>query len=157
MLKMGRQRGLILYAALAALVVIGGASLFGYVQTQRLASCRQEFQAFQAQVKAIGDAAEIAARKQEASDKAKKEKIDRENIQLRRNNAILAQRMRDNAGRSVLPAAAPGSGRPDAACFQRTLLDDALRKFTQGTAGIAIDGDAAVTDLDSARKWAAER
>lgn len=158
---MTRQRGFVLgitaYAAIAAFVAISGLSVWGWFQTQRLASCKQEFQAFQATVKAEGEAAKAEAKRIEAENNAKKAKYDKQINALRADNAILSQRLRNSAAESSLPAAAPGAGQSQTACFDRGILDDAIRAFTAGTAAIATEGQQAVDELNNARAWAADR
>lgn len=151
LIKLYRQTGFIAiplagYAAIAAILAIGGASLWGYVQTQRLASCKHDFAQFQAAVKAVADAqAEI--------DAGNKEKADADRKKMLAANTTLARRLRDSAGASSLPAPAVAD-QPDRACFDRGQLDQAIQRFTAGTAAIAIDGQQAVTDLDNAKTWA---
>lgn len=158
---MRSERGFVLgiaaYAAIGAFVVISGMGIALKVQSSRLASCKQEFAAFQAQVKALGDAAEAEAKRIEAENKAKKDKYDKQINSLRAANAALNRRLRDSAGQSSLPAPAPGSASPDRACFDRGILDDAIRAFTAGTAAIATEGQSAVDSLNNAREWAAGR
>lgn len=145
------------YTAIGALLAVGVASLFGYVQTQRLASCKQEFVAFQARVKAEGEVAIAEAKRVDAENKARKDKYDKEIIKLRSANAALSRRVRDSANQSSLPPAAGAAGKPDATvCFQRGILDDAIRAFTAGAAAIATEGQQAVDELSNARKWAAD-
>ena len=153
-----KQAGFIVYVAIGALLAVSAASLFGYIQTQRLASCKQEFQAFQAKVKAEGDAAIAEAKRIEAENQAKKVRYDNQIKALRASNAVLSRRVRDSAGQSSLPAASGAAGKPDAtACFQRGILDDAIRAFTAGTAAIASEGQQAVDELNNARAWAGNR
>lgn len=151
------QRGFTLYIILAALVAFGGTVAYGYVQTKRLASVKQEYATFQATVKAHGDAAEKRAREQEKADNERKSKYDKQINVLRRDNGILAGRLRDNAGRSVLPPPSANAGVTQYACFDRGILDGALRAFTVGIAGIVSEGDAVSAELANARAWAASR
>jgi len=149
-----QQRGFTLYIALAALLAFAGVSAYAYVQTQRLASCKAEFAAFQADVKAKGEAAQRESDRINAENAKRKEKSDAERKRLLTINAGLADRLRDNAARSSLPETAGNTGIPETACFRRADLDAAIQRFTTGIAGIVTQGDAAVTDLDNARRWA---
>lgn len=156
------QRGFVLgiaaYAAIAAFVVISGMGIALKVQSSRLEACKQEFSAFKAQVKAIGDAAEAEAKRKEAEDIAKRDKYDKQIKSLRAANAALNRRVRDSASQSSLPAASGPAASPDGkACFRRGILDDAIRAFTAGTAAIATEGQSAVDDLTTAREWAQGR
>jgi len=149
-----QQRGFTLYIALAALLAFAGVSAYAYVQTQRLASCKAEFAAFQADVKAKGEAAQRESARIDSENAKRKEKSDAERKRLIIANNGLADRLRDNAARSSLPETAGNTGIPETACFRRADLDAAIRKFTAGIAGIVTQGDAAVTDLDNAKRWA---
>lgn len=159
---MRRQRGFVLgiaaYAAIGASVALLGMGIALKVQSSRLASCKQEFAAFQAQVKANGEAAEKAARAKEAADLAKKEKIDNENKRLRINNANLVKRLRDAhpAGSGVSEAPA-GSRRPDLACYDRAEFVRAYGNLVAGVRSLADEGTESAIDLNSAREWAAGR
>jgi len=149
-----QQRGFTLYIALAALLAFAGVSAYAYVQTQRLASCKAEFAAFQADVKAKGEAAQRESDRINAENAKRKEKSDAERKRLLTINAGLADRLRDNAARSSLPETAGNTGIPETACFRRADLDAAIQRFTTGIAGIVTQGDSAVTDLDNAKRWA---
>jgi len=149
-----QQRGFTLYIALAALLAFAGVSAYAYVQTQRLASCKAEFAAFQADVKAKGEAAQRESARIDSENAKRKEKSDAERKRLIIANNGLADRLRDNAARSSLPETAGNTGIPETACFRRADLDAAIQRFTTGIAGIVTQGDAAVTDLDLAKRWA---
>lgn len=154
------QRGFVLtlWLAVGAAVAFIGVGVAVKVQSSRLEACKQEFAAFQAQVKAIGEAAEAEAKRKEAEDIAKKEKYDKQIKSLRAANAVLNRRVRDSASQSSLPAASGPAASPDGkACFRRGILDDAIRAFTAGTAAIATEGQSAVDDLTTAREWAQGR
>jgi len=153
-LPMNRQRGIMLYGALAALLAFAGVSAFAYIQTQRLASCKQEFAAFRAEVKAKGEAAQRESDRINADNAKRKEKSDAERKRLIIANNGLADRLRDNASRSSLPPTSGTAGIPETACFKRAELDAAIRGFTLSVSGIVTQGDAAVTDLDNAKQWA---
>lgn len=152
---MRQQRGFTLYIALAALLVFSGMAVAIKVQSSRLASCKAEFAAFQADVKAKGEAAIREAKRIETENNARKADYDKKIKTLRANNSVLAGRLRDSAGASSLPSTPTVAGKPDAtACFDRPQLDSAIRKFTAGTAGIAAEGQSAVDELNNAREWA---
>ena len=149
-----RQRGIMLYGALAALLAFAGMAVALKVQSSRLDACKQEFATFKADVQAKGEAAQREAAVKNAENAKRKEKSDDERKRLLTINADLADRLRDNASRSSLPETTGTAGIPETACFRRADLDAAIRKFTAGTAGIAASGDAAIADLDNARRWA---
>jgi len=149
-----RQRGIMLYGALAALLAFAGVSAYAYVQTQRLASCKAEFAAFQADVRSKGEAAQRESDRINAENAKRKEKSDAERKRLIIANNGLADRLRDNSNASSLPPTSGTAGIPETACFRRADLDAAIQRFTTGIAGIVTQGDSAVTDLDNAKRWA---
>jgi DNA-binding helix-hairpin-helix protein with protein kinase domain len=149
-----RQRGFTLYIVLAALLAFSGMAVALKVQSSRLEACKQEFATFKADVQAKGEAAQREAAVKNAENAKRKEKSDAERKRLIAANTNLADRLRDNAARSSLPEISGTAGVAETACFRRTDLDAAIRKFTAGTAGIAAAGDAALADLDNARRWA---
>lgn len=150
-----RQRGIMLYGALAALLAFAGVSAYAYVQSSRLASCKQEYARFQADVQAKGEAAAREAARIDAENARRKEKSDAERKRLLTINAGLADRLRDSrSGRGYVPEPAPGSASPDRAAFNRTELDAALRRLDAGVSGLIAEGDAARIGLDTAREWA---
>lgn len=154
-----RQRGFITlpftaWMAIGASAVILGLSVAVKVQSSRLASCKAEFAAFQADVRAKGEAAKREADRINQENAKRKEKSDAERKRLLTINAGLADRLRDNAARSSLPPTTSDTGIPETACFLRADLDAAIQRFTTGIAGIVTQGDSAVTDLDLARRWA---
>lgn len=148
------QLSLMGWVAVGAAVIIFGMGVALKVQTSRLDAVKAEYGAFVADVKAKGEAAEIKARAQEKADLAKKEKADAELKKLRVANESLNKRLRDNARSSVLPSPGPSAGSLETACFGRPELDAALRRFTEGTAEIAISGQQAVDELNNAKRWA---
>lgn len=117
-----------------------------------------EFEAFRAKTAALGEAAKAVALAKEAADKEKKEKADAETAKVRRDLSglyVAYRSLRDSrSGGSLLPQAAPGSASPDRAAFDRAALDRALSGFDRGVTGLLEEGDRAIADLDSARRWA---
>ena len=140
--------------AFAAGALSGGGAAWT-VQGWRLDAVQAKFDGFVATTRTAGEAAQKAATLREAADKSKKEQADAENNRtldrLRADN----QRLRNTrAGSSFVPAAAPGTGRPDIACFDRPELERALRGFDLGIQGLVDEGSAATVNLDTARGWA---
>jgi predicted phage gp36 major capsid-like protein len=135
-------------------VAILGLSVAVKVQSSRLDACKQEFSAFQADVKSKGEAAQRESDRINQENAKRKEKSDAERKRLIIANNGLADRLRDNAARSSLPEASGNTGIPETACFRRADLDAAIQRFTTGIAGIVTQGDSAVTDLDNAKRWA---
>lgn len=158
-----RSRGFIAlplwgYAAIGAAVVIAGLGLALKVQTSRLDAVRAEYAGFVAQTKAIGEAAEKAARLKESEDRKRKESADADLTRARRDLAGLAdayRSLREQRARSgFVPAAAPGAASPDRACFDRAELERTMERIDAVGAGIAQEGDQARIGLDAAKWWA---
>lgn len=146
------------YAALGAVLVIGGLGVALKVQTSRLDAAKAEFAAFVAQTKAIGEAAEKAAKLKEAADLKRKEDADAQLTRSRRDLAALGdayRSLRDARARTgFLPPAAPGAADPGRACIDRAELERTLGEIDAVGAGIAQEGDQARIGLDSAKRWA---
>jgi hypothetical protein len=142
---------LIFYVGIFALLAVG----FGGLQTHRLKTEKREHAEFRAQVKAAGEAAELAAKvKTEQDLKLAKEKND----EAQRRYAALAtrhKRLLDSPGRNVLPPVT-AAGDPNLACFNRTELAGALGRFVEGVAGLALEGDQAIAAINIGREWARE-
>lgn len=140
--------------AFAAGAISGGGAAWT-VQGWRLDAVRARFDGFVSTTRAAGEAAQKAADIKESTDKNRKEQSDAENKRsldrLRADN----QRLRDaRAGGSFVPAATPGAGRADLACFDRPELEHALRGFDSEVQGLIDEGDEAAVNLDTARTWA---
>ena len=153
---MKRERGQItMYAALALGVLFLGLSIALKVQSSRLESCKTEAAAFQASVKAQGDAAALAAKAEiERQDRLLKQ-AEAKGEKAKSDLAVANKRLRDErAGRGAVPAAPDGSKRPDLACFDRPLLESALRRLDAGVSGIVDAGDESTLRLKLSRDWA---
>jgi hypothetical protein len=138
----------------AVYLAIGAALLLtGYIKgctDERVKSV-----AFQAKVEALGEEAKKRVKEQEAKDKLKKEQADRENQVSSKRIADLSRQLRESrSAKRYVPPAAPGSASPDRATFDRAELESAIRRLDAEVSGIAAQGDQAVTDLNTARKWA---
>ena len=150
------------YGVIGALVVISLLGIALRIQTSRLEAVKQEYEAFQAQVKALGDVAEAKNRAKEKADKALTEKIDHENKTLRTNLAVAAKRLRDASAGSgrvpQIPAPAGGAGEAtiDLAIANRALSEyfTAARRLDLEVAEIIVSGAEATADLDSSKVWA---
>jgi len=152
---MRQQRGFTLYIVLAALLAFGGVSALAWLQTQRLDACKQESATFRAEVKAKGEAAIAEAKRIDAENKAKQEKINRENKTLRVDNRRINDELLNiRASRGYLPGPAASSRSPDRIAFDRAELESAIQRLDAGVSGIVAAGDADRIDLNSARRWA---
>ena len=144
-------RNLIIACVLIAIGFAGAWKLQGL----RLDKVEAQYASFVAVTKAEGAAAQKIADDQKAIDIAKKEHADNENAATIASLRADYQRLRDARSRThYVPAAAPGSKRPQAACFDRAELESALRQFDAEAAGLVEEGDAARVNLDTAKKWA---
>ena len=155
-----KQRGFVQLSLLGWGVVLGAGTIvllsgLLYVQTQRLQAAQAKHSKFVAEVKAKGEQQEAAAKAKAEADRKTKERTDAEIDRLRRSNAALARSLHDARARgSYLPPAAPGSERPDRACFDRTELERAVRQLDAEVSRIVEQGDQALIDLNAARAWA---
>ena len=124
------------------------------IQTHRVESIKAEYAAFVANVKMLGEQAEIKSKQIEVENKLRKEKADAENKRARAVIADLNKHLRDSAGSGFLPAAAPGALRPLLACYSRGGLDEAIRGFATETTSVLEVLGAAAVDLNTAKAWA---
>lgn len=149
---------LLLWLALGsfALGLASGAGGAWTVQGWRLDTVQAKFDGFVATVKAEGEAAEKLAKAAAAEDKRNKESSDHEYESRIASLTADNQRLRDARARSgYVPAAPAGSRSPELACFDRTELEQALRRLDEGISGLIDEGDADAVGLNVARRWAA--
>ena len=145
---------LYIYLGLGAVILFLGLAL--KVQSSRLESCKAEHKAFVSEVERLGLEAKEKAKQQEAKDKLKKEKADAELSRLRADNAALADRLRDNSGRSFLSSGEASTRIPESSCLNAGVVDSALRDFTGRVAELIVEGQDAVDSLNNAKRWAAQ-
>ena len=137
---------------LIAAAFVAGAGGAWWVQGLRL----DAVQAFVATTKAEGEAAKKLAEATAAEDKRKKESSDHDYQTTIAGLNADVKRMRDARARAgYVPAAPAGSRSPELACFDRTELEQALRRFDEGVTGLFAEGDADAVGLNVARSWAA--
>ena len=111
----------------------------------------------QAEWDAANRKAEGEARAKEAADKLVKDTADAENKAAisSLNDTIGKLRAESDRRRAAFlpatPAATPSS---DTACFDRPQYLGAYGSLVEGLRGLANEGSGAVTDLESAKKWA---
>ncbi len=148
------------YVAAGAILAVTAAGGLAWLQTSRLDALRKEYAEFKGGVEALGRAAQQAAADKEKFDKLRKEAADAQNAaalatltrtidELRRN--------RDRARGSIVPEAPRASNRPDLACFDRPLLESALRDYRSRIRGLVDEGTAGAVNLDTAKSWAQQR
>jgi hypothetical protein len=110
---------------------------------------------FEAATVALGQAAKLRTDAVIKADKLRKETADAENNRTLDSLRADIKRLRDNrASGNFLPAAPAGAGRPDLACFDRALLERAIRDLDKGVQGIVDQCSETTVNLDTAKKWA---
>jgi hypothetical protein len=139
-----------LAVALAATVMLSGTVIWW--QSGRIDSLKATIKA----TEVLAEAAKEAAEKQRVRDKQKQEKTDAEFKVVRGALFIANGKLRDYAGRSLLPAAPAGSGESNGLCFSRAQLDRTLQNFTSGTAELVAECEIYRATLENAQKWAGE-
>lgn len=156
----------LLYWRYIVMAVLAGAAA---VQTLRLdhakveyARLESEYGQFKATVAAMGEKAKKEAAEKEAADRKRKDDADAENAKVRRDLAGVYdayRRLRDSrsTGGGILPSAPAGAPSAATAAFDRGRLDSALSAFDRGVTGLLEEGDRAIADLDTARRWAQSR
>lgn len=115
-----------------------------------------------AEVQKSWDATNELARKRaiakDEENRIAKEKADAQNAKSRRDlDGLYAayRSLRDQPRHgSLLPAAPSGAASPATATFDRASLDRALSGFDKGVTGLLSEGDAAIVDLNTAKRWA---
>jgi len=142
-----------LYAGAAVILALLAGAVT--VQTSRLSACKAEFESFKLKAKTLGEKAERDAKDKEAADLLKKRTADNENAKTRAADAATIKRLRDasSAGRG-LSAPATSAASPERSCFDHAKFSAALRRLDEGILGIVETGSKAVTDLDTAKRWA---
>lgn len=139
-----------------ALGLASGAGGAWTVQGWRLDAVNAEFDGFVTTTKAQGEIAENLAKAKEAEHKREKEIADHEYQTTITGLAADVKRLRDDRARGgYVPAAPAGSRSPELACFDRTELEQALRRFDEEVTGLFAEGDADAVGLNVARSWAA--
>lgn len=155
-----RQRGFISlplsgYIALGAAAIITLVSAYAYIQTTRLEACKSEHRAFVDKVEAIGKQAEIEAERIESENIKRKEKADAQINKLRRDNASLSKRLRDErASKNYLPAPSPSSPNPERATFDREKLERAIQQLDEQLSGLIARGDEGLKTIEELKGWA---
>lgn len=145
-----------LAAGAFALGLASGAGGAWTVQGWRLDAVQAKFDGFVTTTKAQGEAAEKLAKAKADEDKRNKERVDHEYQTTIAGLAADVKRLRDDRARGgYVPAAPAGSRSPGLACFDRTELEQALRRFDEEVTGLFAEGDADAVGLNVARSWAA--
>ena len=114
-----------------------------------------EYAGFQAKVAAEGKVAQRDADARVAAEILKQEKADANH----KNDVDTLQRTisklrKSRTGGDFVPPAPSCPGIPDSACFNRPILERAIRSFDEGLSGLVDEGSKAQVDLNSAKEWA---
>ena len=148
---------LIIYAVVAIALIGAAAGFYGKIHHDGYAQGTAETQA---KWDAANRKAEEQSRAKEAADKLAKDSADAEHkAAVDRLNSTISKLRADADKRraSFLPAAPAATTSTDTACFDRPQYLGAYGSLVEGLRGLANEGSQAVTDLDSAKKWANER
>lgn len=152
-------KGIAVIAVVAAVAGFGAYQMHKYDQV-KYAALQSQFDTFRGGVAALGEQAKVDAAKTDAANKLNKDRADNENAKSRRDlDALYAayRSLRDSRARSgggLLPSAPAGASSPDVAAFDRQALDRALSGFDRGVEVLLREGDQAIADLDTAKRWA---
>jgi len=150
-----------IYAALAALLVIGLLTVAVRVQTARLSASEAKYEAFTAQVEALGRNQIAANKLKHKGDLAKTKELNNENKLLRGELDIFKRMRQSNPSGGKLPAVPAGSARPDLACFDRKEYERedgiATAKLFAGARSLADEGSTCAIDLNTGKAWVKEQ
>ena len=124
-------------------------------QEATTAKVQAQFDKFVSDTAQLGKAAQEKADKQQAEDKQRKEDADRENqTTIAALNADIKRlRNRESSRGNILPPAAPTSRSPETACLDRSEFESAYRQLVTGLQAVGEDGDKAIVDLNTAKRW----
>ena len=126
------------------------------VQTARYEFMEMAFEEFRIETEVAGRVAEAQAKARIAEEQSKKERADAEN--LRATNRLRADvaRLRESRPSSgLLPTAPACPASPEGAERYRAEYQRAYRELVDGLRAEADRGSQAVTDLNTAKEWAA--
>ena len=144
-----------------ALVLFAGGYGYGHhndhkAMQAKLDALQHDYDQFQAEVQAKGEAAQKAADEANKANQLAKEKADNDYqtalARLSDDNRKL--RDKERARGSYVPEAAPTSRKPDQACFDRAQLESAIGQLVAGFQAIADQGSEDRLELNNARIWA---
>lgn len=136
-------------------VVVG--VLLAYVGMLRLERdhIKAEYAEYRTNVAKAAQAAAEAALQKTIADEKRKEEADAENLRLHADLDAAARKLRDaRRNSSFVPPAPSCPERPASACFDRAILERALRDLDSEVQGLVDEGDRAIVDLETAKKWA---
>ena len=125
-----------------------------------LNALQSEYDTFKGGVAALGKAAEVRTKAENAANLKRKQDADKENADafaVANRTIASLRRDADRARGSFVPGASSTAKRPDLACFDRVELESAVRGLVTEVRGFVDEGGKATLDLNTARVWAAGR
>jgi len=153
---------------LGVLLILGGYTGFiwyegGKSPRAEVVAVKAQFQAFQTQVKGLGEQAQKAADARKLADQQAKESTDAQaaKSQADLDKLYAAYRKLRNtksasAGSGGLSVASGGSQGAAKSCLDTAAVNRALSSFDAGITGLLEEGDGAIAGLNAARDWAAK-
>ena len=154
----------IIYAVVAIALIGAAAGFYGKIHHDGYEEGKNEVQAefnkFKSEQAALAAKAAEDARVKQQSDQLKKDTADAENkAAVAKLNATIGElrHQRDSARASFLSSSAASAGSPQSTCFDSAQLAGAYGKLVEDLRGLSDQGQKAVTDLDTAKKWAQGR
>jgi hypothetical protein len=148
------SRWAVLAVALVAAAAFGAAKMHAHDQI-KYDALEAKFEAFKDTAAALGREAKAAAAAREAADKSRKEAADAENsAALATLASDIAKLRARRASSGFLPAPGSAATSLDRVSVKRAELERALRELDTGVQGLFGEGDRAIVDLNSAKKWA---
>ena len=152
---------LIIYAVVAIALIGAAAGFYGKIHhdgyEQGKAEVQAQFNKFKEDTAKLAAEQAEKARVQQQSDQLKKDTADAENkAAMARLNATIGElrHQRDSSRAAFLSSTAASPGSPQSTCFSTSELGAAYGRLVESVRGIADEGSKAVTDLDTAKKWA---
>ena len=146
--------------ALVASVFFAGWWVNGWRWESKYQKLDAQYQSFSQGVARLGEQAKAKNALQALNDLKAKERADEQNRMDHARDAAIIARMRydtDSARGSIVPPAPAGSKCPEGqACFDAAELERAERTRREAVRGLVDEGTAIATDLNTAKKWAAE-
>lgn len=144
------------FLGIAGLIgILLGAEITHKIDTISYNKLNKEYSTFKANTETLARVAEAEKKLIETKQATNKKKIDEENKRLRADVGVANKRLQNLiASGSYLPKPTGAPGSIETATFDRAKFDQAVRDFVGETAKLVGKGTEAITDLDSAKRWA---
>lgn len=136
--------------AIAGILALGGVGYFLHCE-----EAKKDQANFLGQIKAQAEAQERGNKKRADRERQQKEQSDEKIKQELSNERLHNARLRNAArtGASLVPTTSSCAGSTDAAAFDRSQLDGALRNFTEGVSALIGEGSEAIIVLNEVKMW----